>query len=896
MPLFSFKNVLLISFLSFASTLTSKALSAGDDPLITCTVAKGSLTDAIQMLGQAANIQIIFERSLLDRYTVPSKTFTEVQLSVAIRQLLATTRLQLVIQDGKFLIGPAPGPENGTSAVGNATLSGYVADASSGERLVGVTIGINGAATTTNNYGYFSITVPAGIAEIRISMVGYQTLTDTLLLQQNIHRTFAVNRQSIVLDDIEITASASPAIQQRTQMGHINLSVEQIQSAPRFMGEADVLKTVQLLPGVQQGSEGTSALLVRGGSPDQNMFLLDGTPLYNPSHLLGIFSTFNTSTLKNVDLYKGAFPARFGGRLSSVLDITTKDGNLNELHGDFSIGSMASQFTLEGPLKKGKTSFVLSGRRTYADLVARPFMGNLYEEVDKFGVFFHDINVKVHHKFSDDDRVFFSVYSGRDYFRARTGYERGFDYGNAPEGWYSRSQDDFRIGWGNHTGTIRWNHIFGPKLFANVSLMGSQYRFHTAAASETSNPDNRTTSDNELTSGIRDFGGKIDFDYRPHPNHAVKAGVGVINHRFTPGSSSLSYDMGRSSAPVNVSLSTVLYGNEINVYAEDEWRLSPKASVNLGLHGSMFATAGKTYAYAQPRISGRILLPGDVAFKMGYAQMAQYLHLLSNNTISLPTDLWVPATSRVKPQLAQQLSAGFARSIAHNTVELSVEGYYKNMDNVIEYKEGELYFATADKDWEHKVTSGNGRAFGMEFFVHKKVGRLNGWAGYTWAKTNRKIEGVNFDRRFPYKYDRRHEFKALAIYKLSKGIHISGSWVYQSATPFTLVLGEYEGISDPMPYGYDTRAAGNEHVPLVNSRNNVRLEDYHRLDISIDFVKIKRSGNQRIWNVSVYNVYNRKNPFTYYPDGGIAGGGQYQELTRVTLLPILPSISYILKF
>jgi len=872
--------------------LPANAQRVDHDPFITCTITKGNLANAIQTLGKAANVQIIFERSLLDHYQVTDQTFTGTHLSVAIRQLLASTQLQLVIRDGKLLIGPKPSKVGSQSGVISATLSGYVADASSGERLVGVTIDIRGVATTTNNYGYFSITVPAGDTEIRISMMGYQTLTETLALQQNIHRTFAMDRKAIVLDDIEVTASTSPSIQQRTQMGNINLSVEQIQSAPRFMGEADVLKTVQLLPGIQQGSEGTSALLVRGGSPDQNMFLLDGTPLYNPSHLLGVFSTFNTSTLKNVDLYKGAFPARFGGRLSSVLDITTKDGNLNELHGDFSIGSMASQFTLEGPLKKGKTSFVLSGRRTYADLVVRPFMGKFEEDVDKFAVFFHDINVKLHHKFSDDDRLFFSVYSGRDYFRARTDYQSN----HGPEGWYTRSQDDFRIGWGNHTGTIRWNHIFGPKLFANVSLMGSQYRFNTAAASETTDPDNRSTSDNELISGIRDFGGKIDFDYRPHPAHAVKAGVGIINHRFTPGSSSLSYDTGRSGAPVNVSLSTVLHGNEINVYAEDEWQLSPRASVNLGLHGSLFATAGKTYGYVQPRISGRVMLPGDVAFKVGYAQMAQYLHLLSNNTISLPTDLWVPATSRVKPQLAQQLSAGFARSIAHNTVELSVEGYYKNMDNVIEYKEGELYFATAGRDWEHKVTSGNGRAFGVEFFAHKKVGRLNGWAGYTWAKTDRKIEGVNFDRRFPYKYDRRHEFKALAIYKLSKGIHISGSWVYQSATPFTLVLGEYEGISDPIPYGYGTGAAGNKRVPLVNSRNNIRLEDYHRLDISIDFVKIKRNGNQRIWNFSVYNVYNRQNPFTYYPDGGIAGGGQYQELTRVTLLPILPSISYILKF
>ncbi len=894
MPLPPFKTVLLISFLSLASTLTSKAQSAADDPLITCTVTKGSLTDAIQMLSKSANIQIIFERSLLDRYTIASQTFTEVQLSVAIRQLLAPTQLQLVIRDGKFLIGPTPSPTNGPSAVASATLSGYVADASSGERLVGVTIRIKGAATTTNNYGYFSITVPAGAAEIRISMVGYQTLTDTLFLQQNIHRTFTVNRQSIVLDDIEITASASPAIQQRTQMGHINLSVEQIQSAPRFMGEADVLKTVQLLPGVQQGSEGTSALLVRGGSPDQNMFLLDGTPLYNPSHLLGIFSTFNTSTLKNVDLYKGAFPARFGGRLSSVLDITTKDGNLNELHGDFSIGSMASQFTLEGPLKKGKTSFVLSGRRTYADLVARPFMRNMEEDIDKFAVFFHDINIKLHHKFSDDDRVFFSVYSGRDYFRVRTDYESSFDYGR--EDLSTRSQDDFRIGWGNHTGTIRWNHIFGSQLFANVSLMGSQYRFHTATASETINPDNRMTSDNELTSGIRDFGGKIDFDYRPHPHHAVKAGLGVINHRFTPGSSSLSYDMGRSQSPVNVNLSMVLHGNEINLYAEDEWQLSPKASINMGLHGSLFATAGKTYVYAQPRISGRIVLPGDVAFKVGYAQMAQYLHLLSNNTISLPTDLWVPATNRVKPQLAQQLSAGFARSIVHNTVELSVEGYYKNMDNVIEYKEGELYFATAGSDWEQKVTSGNGRAFGVELFVHKKVGRLNGWVGYTWAKTDRKIKGINFDRRFPYKYDRRHEFKALAIYKLSKGIHISGSWVYQSASPFTISRGEYEGISDPIPYDTGNVISSPDRVPLINSRNDIRLEDYHRLDISLDFVKIKRSGNQRTWNVSVYNVYNRLNPFAYYPKDGINGSSQYRGITRLTLLPILPSISYIYKF
>lgn len=753
--------------------------------------------------------------------------------------------------------------------------SGYVEDAESGERLIGVALYVQdrNMVTTTNNYGFFSLNANQAEVLLSVSYMGYQSL-DTLIRPDGkgqILIKLAVAKGE--LNEVVITSGSRKTIQEDAQMSKVSLSAAQIKALPRFFGEADVLKALQLMPGVQQGSEGTSALLVRGGSPDQNLILLDGAPIYNPAHLLGIFSTFNVSTIKNVDLYKGAFPSRFGGRVSSVVDIATKDGNMQEIHGDFSVGLLASQLTLEGPIKKGKTTFMISGRRTYGDLFAAPLAKMASSNEVSPTLYFYDFNVKVQHRFTDNDRLFLSVYGGKDKFGAKINTEG--------------DKSKAGITWGNYLGTIRWNHIFSNKLFSNVTLLATDFGLDINSEYKSSYGGTSTDEKMALSSGIRDYGGKIDLDYFPHHNHKIKFGAGITHHQFTPGTTRFSTT--ENGVVVNNTTSKEFNSrnNEIDVYAEDDWKISEKLNANIGLHWSALTGSGTSYQQLQPRLSARYILPGDIGLKVSYARMAQYMHLLSGNTITLPTDLWVPVTNRTKPQLADQFAAGFARSIMKNTIELSVEGYYKKLDNVIEYRDGATYIvASSEKSWEEQVTAGTGKAYGIELMAQKKEGRFTGWVAYTLSRTERTLPEVNFGRTFPYKYDRRHDFKTVGTYRLSKGIEVTGCFIFQSAMPFTMAYSQYEEAAE------NPANSTIEDVKNITARNNVRIEPYHRLDVGINFIKEKKKGRTRTWNISCYNVYNRRNPFYYYQSNNSGN----TRIMKLSLLPVLPSISYSLKF
>lgn len=873
----------LLLMLFMCPPIVTKAQSLEKE--ITVQVPKSKLEDAIRQVERESKMSFAYESTMLQGFTVPKSHFKGKKLAFVLTALLQGTGLDFIERSNTIIIKKKTGKDEEKPAppvrATSGTLSGYVEDALSKERLVGVSIYVYGSktGTTTNNYGFYSIHLPYEEVRVRLSYIGFKTIDTTLKAGEDIRLTFSMQPDDNMLNDVVITASKVVEIQNSVQMSKMTLSREQIESMPKFFGESDVMKTLQLMPGVQQGSEGTAALIVRGGSVDQNLILLDGSTLYNPSHLLGIFSTINTSTVKNVDIYKGAFPARFGGRLSSVVDIVTKDGNLNRLHGDFSIGLLASQLTLEGPIIKEKTSFVLSGRRTYGDLIATPIIKANVEGLDKFALYFYDLNLKAQHVFSESDRIVFSLYAGKDKLQVR----------NKENTMTQKHMTNMSLGWGNYNGVLRWNHVFSKNLFSNFTLMGSDYTFNTDFVTE-NNSDNKVTRQSyELKSGIRDYGAKADFDYRPRPDHSIRMGASYTLHTFTPGVSKSQLD--EDGQPVSVARSDneEIQSSEVDLYAEDDWSPIDKLRINYGLHWSGLATEGKFYNYLQPRASVRYLLPGDWGLKGSYTRMAQYIHLLSSNSITLPTDLWVPATQKVKPQLANQYAIGLARSIFRNTVELSIEGYYKEMDNVIEYKEGESYSSTANRNWSEKVLAGTGKAYGCEVMVQKKEGRLTGWIAYTLSKTERKIEGIDFGRTFPYKYDRRHDFKIVAVYKLHPGIEVSGTWVYQSAAPFTIPAGQYEGVT-----GYDEYGDPEDAVPNITSRNNVRLEPYHRLDLGLNFIKTKKNGSVRTWNISVFNVYNRKNPFFYYPS--FNGPTSNNEMTRVTLLPLLPSISYNLKF
>ncbi|MBB6498670.1 TonB-dependent receptor [Pedobacter cryoconitis] len=765
----------------------------------------------------------------------------------------------------------------------SGTLNGRITDQSTGETLIGVSItAINSKnSTTTNNYGYFSITVPADTATFRISYIGYRTI-DTLI-NLSVGHTVSLQLKPVrnELNTVVIKGTGSQPVQNTSQMGKINLPISQIQSLPKFFGEPDLLKALQTLPGVQQGSEGTSAILVRGGSPDQNLILLDGAPLYNPSHLLGIFSAFNTYAIKNVDLYKGAFPARYGGRLSSVVDIAMNDGNMKKVHGQLTVGLLASQFTLEGPLKTDKTSFIISGRRTYHDLFIAPLIKSNSPEVEKFTLYFYDLNAKIHHQFSDKDHLYLSFYNGKDKLRIKQADKADDGTGNS---------SDFGLGWSNTTGAVRWNHIFSGKLFANTTLTTSQYKFDTNISSSVFGSKINADDILNIKSGITDYTAKIDFDYQPAPVHNIKTGASYTIHTFTPGTS-LSKQSFNNNILKDDNFGSRIQGKEMDLYAEDDWSITDKLKINIGIHASGFDVQNRFYASLQPRLSARYLLPGDWALKASYAKMTQYMHLLASNSISLPTDLWVPATSKVLPQQSNQVALGLSRNVFNDKFEFSAEVYYKTMDHIIEYKDGADYVTTSqNNDWENKITSGKGKAYGLELFLQKKTGRLTGWASYALARTDRSLPEINGGKTFPYKYDRRHTLNLVGIYKLKPGIELSGTFVFQSASPFTMPTTQFESVS-PGQENHGKNSGG--RLDYIESRNNIRIEPTHRLDLGVSFIKQKKSGTLRTWSFSIYNVYNKQNLF-YFTVKDYKGNTAI--LKGNSLLPFMPGISYSLKF
>jgi hypothetical protein len=855
---------------------------------ISVSIPATSLEAALKLVEQESRIPISYELTRIKGIQVKARVYKGVALGAILKELLEGTGLEFKEKGGNILIVPRPRAAK--------TLSGFVEDAVSGEKLIGVSLTApqRQAGTTTNNYGFYSITIPGDSLYIQLSYTGYQRLDTVVWLNDNTHINFSLQPAGRRLEQITVSAARTPSIQQSSQMSSISLPVTQVRSMPRLLGEPDLLKTLQMLPGVKQGTEATAALLVRGGTPDQNLILLDGAPLYNPMHLLGIFSTFNSSVLKDVTLYKGAFPARYAGRLSSVVDISTKDGNMHELHGDFSIGLLSTQLTLEGPLRKGKTSFVVSGRRSYPDLFATPLAKNAPDGPEKLGLFFYDLNAKIHHKISDKDKLYLSLYMGKDKFRVLERYTVAVD---PPVDNYNIS--DLLIKWGNVTGTFRWNHIFSPKLFANTMVIGSSYKLNSGFYSEDKYDTDVNSNSLKLHSSIQDYGVKTDLDFRPTPAHTIKMGGAYMYRIFTPGTVRMKQTSGNSVTLDSSNNNRNINASETDLYVEDDWEISRRLKLNGGLHWSSFIVQGQFYSSLQPRVGLRYLLPGDWALKASYTRMTQYIHLLAYNSISLPTDLWVPATKKIAPQQAAQYAVGVARNLFRNKFEFSIEGYYKKMRNVIEYKEGADYLTSSKGDtWQEQVASGTGESYGVELLLQKKTGKLTGWLGYTWATADRKIQEVNFNRTFPYKYDRRHDVHLVAMYRVKKNIELSGSWVFQSAMPFTIPIAQYERTDGPVqpnvtgPTYYQSMPL---NIDYINSRNNVRIGSYHRLDVGISFIKQKKNGNVRTWNISVLNVYNKLNPFFYYKESYSANSAN-ALFTGVAILPLMPGFSYSLKF
>ncbi|NID12490.1 TonB-dependent receptor [Fibrivirga algicola] len=799
------------------------------------------------------------------------------------------------------------------SSASTVTISGYVREAGSQEALIGVNVYRTGAATgrswsgtTTNTYGFYSLTIPAQDSlQLTYSIVGYDTQRLTLGAQKSQTLNVLLTSGRLLNEVVVSEKRQQDRVSDSPQMSQIDLPIAQIKKIPALLGEKDVLKVLQLMPGVQKGSEGQSGLYVRGGGPDQNLIVLDDAVVYNASHLFGFFSVFNGDALKSVELTKGGFPARFGGRLSSVIDLNMKDGNKEKLHGEGGLGLIASRLTLEGPLTKkktgpGSTSFLVSGRRTYLDVLAAPLIAAESDGKTSAGYYFYDFNAKVNTELGLKDKLYLSGYFGRDRFYAD-------DRSSA------RQSTKIGIGWGNATGTLRWNHLFSDKVFGNASLIFSNYDF-SISADEKETFDNRTNEFNlRYTSGIRDFGLKYDLDIYPNPQHSLKVGIQATAHRFTP-SAVVLQNTDINENRFDVEKIDVL---ESGIYAEDTWKPNDRWRVNGGLRLSTFLNDKVTYVRPEPRLSAAYIIKPDLSVKASYALMNQYVHLLSNTGIGLPTDLWVPTTDRVRPQQSQQVAVGIAKDFTERGLTLTVEGYYKRMDNIINYKEGASFLLIDDPTsaervrWEDNVTAGRGWSYGAEVLLQKKVGRFSGWIGYTLSWTQWQFADLNGGQPFFPRYDRRHDLSLVGIYELSPRITLSSTWVYGTGQSLTMPQATYAAYEQGNANFFNSSSG---QVPLINQlfgyyrtvqdygpKNSFRAEPYHRFDVSIQLHK-KMKRHERTWEFSAYNAYNRRNPFFYQLNNvyepGVNGqpGSTRTVLNRYSVFPIVPSVSYNFKF
>lgn len=832
--------------------------------------AQTSLRQRMDEVSKRFDVSFIHESSLNLDYECRSGELLPV-LEDNLKEMFGSTSIKWSVR-GRYV---------SLKAAVRYTLRGHVTDLLSSETLISAGVFTGRSGTITNEFGFYSITLDEGEYDFTFSYIGYETRSLHVKLDKDKVLNIAL-RPDARLDAAIVTGRAETGVQ-ATRSGAIDIPRSVLDNSPVLLGEKDVLKTIQTLPGVQGGMDGFSGIFVRGGSDDENLLLLDGVPVYNAAHAFGIFSVFTPESVKKVTLYKSDFPARYAGRASSVVDVRTNDGDMNSMHGAVTVGIMTDAVHLEGPLDDGKTSFSVSGRLVHS-LLFSPLMKAFDVPANYW---FYDLNGKINHRFSDKDRLYLGIYRGNDRFGLDDEYE-------SPSRDEIRidSKEETRMKWGNTIGTLRWNHVFGRRLFSNTTAFINSY--HGSFGQSSLNDYHGKVLNGYLeerfrfSSGVFDVGAKTDFDWNPTPEHSVKFGAAVTSHRYHPDSNvsavfSKTGDSALRDTTLYTTASSVQRGFEASVYAEDDFSVGEKLKIDAGVHLSLFATQGKTYLSPQPRLSLRYALTDDLALKGGYARMAQYIHKLSSGNISLPTDLWVPITKDIRPLVTDQVSSGVA-FLGIKGWELTAEAYWKWSENVLEYKDAAAN-GSAAAEWSESVATGSGRAYGVEFLARKTDGPATGWLSYTWSHTDRIFRdgSVNAGKWFPYRYDRRHVITAFANYHFVKGIDFSALWTFASGGAMTLPTRSFS----VMDYDGDVIK-----VPYVETRSNYRLPADHRLDLSVNFTKQKQRG-ERIWNVGVYNVYARKNPNIVDID---IDGNAAVRIRKYSFLICIPSISYTYRF
>jgi hypothetical protein len=771
---------------------------------------------------------------------------------------------------------------SGLFAQNKYTVSGYVKDKSNGENSVGATVYIKELlkGTTTNNSGFYSITIEEGAYTLVISYVGFKSIEQKINLTKDTRLNYEIESDAITSDEFVITGERGDQNTEETTMSTVDLDVKKIKSLPALFGEVDVLKTIQLLPGVQGAGEGNTGFYVRGGGPDQNLILLDGATVYNASHLAGFVSVFNSDAIKDVKLIKGGMPAQYGGRLSSVLDISMNDGNMKEYEVEGGIGIMSSKITVQGPIKKDTASFIMSYRRFYLGDVVQPFIS----KSSKFkgsNYYFYDFNAKFNYIISEKDRLYLSTYTGKDVFK----------FSNADDGFVMSTPS------GNAIASLRWNHLFSDKLFSNTSINYTRYQFELGLEQD--------QFEFQLYSGIYDWNAKVDFDYLPSILHNVKFGMNYTFHKFVPSNATA------RSGEVDFNTGDIIknYANEGALYLSDDWDINEKLRIHAGLRYSVFQHIGpfkrynnnefgnpidtvvyddfetvKFYQGLEPRFTARYKLRNNSSVKASFTQNYQYIHLASYASVSLPMDVWVPSSDKVAPQFARQYAGGYFKNFKENKFETSVEVYYKTMDNQVAYKDGAMPEDNAGNNVDNQFTFGKGWSYGSEFFIKKRYGKLNGWIGYTLSWTNKKFDELNNGNTFSAKYDRRHDASVVLMYDISKRLTLGAVWVYATGSALSLPESRYtiqgQVVSD---YG---------------DRNSFRMDAYHRMDFSLTLKGKEEKKFKSDWVFSIYNAYNRKNPYFIYfaNNGNVYDGTLDVQAKQISLFGILPSISWNFKF
>lgn len=741
------------------------------------------------------------------------------------------------------------------------TLSGIITDANSGETLFGVNIYMESDPTigaTTNEYGFYSITLLKGEHTIIVSFITYNSISAQLELADNMTKNFEMQESEESLDEVVLVAKTQNKVNE-SAISVEKLSIAEINKIPVLFGEKDLIKTLQLLPGVKSAGDGQSGFTVRGGNVDQNLILLDDAPVYNTSHLLGFFSTFNSEAIKDVTLYKGTAPAQYGGRLSSVVDIRMKEGNNQKFAVSGGIGLISSRLNIEGPIQKGKSSFLISGRRTYADIFLK-----LTEEFEDNKLYFYDLNAKFNYKFSDKDQIFVSGYFGRDIL--------GLD-------------DRFGIDWGNTTATVRYNHLFNGKLFSNTSLIYSNYDYDIEIQNN--------ADPFSILSQVQDFNIKQEFQYYPNNNNKWKFGINAIFHTNNPGEIVGDSGIEEQAEKRN--------GLETAIYASNDWKVNDKLKINYGLRISNFAVLGGSdyyelddnmevidtisnsgvvdnYINIEPRLSLNYKLNNTSSLKFAYTRNTQNLHLIANSVTTSPSDKWVMSSNNINPEIGDQISLGYVNNFGNNTFEFSVETYYKWMQNQIDYKDGSN---ERDPIIERQLLYGDGRAYGIEFLLKKNKGKFTGWFGYTLSKSEKQINGINNDDWYAARQDKPHDITVVGMYEINKRLNVSAVWTYQTGNAVTFPSGKYD--------------IGGETIWLYTERNGYRMPDYHRLDLGMNYLLKETDKYRSELSLSLYNAYGRENAFIINFEESETDPNQIIGV-QTALFKYVPSISWNFKF